>query len=207
MKILLKKSIVLLVIMSLLLSVSSLGIMGADINELKDQKSEIDSKLKDKKDELNANKSEQDNLQAQMDGIESNLNTLQAELDKISNDLSVAEENLNNQKVEYNAIKKKLEDSQAQLGTRINAIYRNGDISYLDVILNAKDVQDFISGFIFVQKIVEQDRTVIASIKENKLLAEQKLKELEKTRNDILALQEEKKAQEDKYMAELDKKM
>ncbi len=199
---------VLLCFVLIIIMIFSIGsvVYAANVDELKDKKENIDSQIKDKKSELKENQDSQDTAQAQLDTINANLDAVQAQIDQIVSDLAVAEENLANQQKEYEKIVADLNASQAELRTRICAIYRNGDVSYLDVLFSSENIEDFISGFIFLSKIVEQDQAIITSIQENKLLAEEKLKELETTRNEILALQEKKKAEEAEYMKQVDAK-
>lgn len=178
----------------------------SNVSDLQDKKNNIDSQIKDKQSELKENESAQSTAQAQLNTINSNLEKVQAEIDQIAKDLAVAEENLANQQVEYDKIKQALEESQAAFCTRVDAIYRNGDISYLDVLFSSENIQDFISGFIFLEKIVDQDQKTIDSIQENKTLAEEKLHELEVTRNEILALQQKKQAEEAEYAKQAEAK-
>ncbi len=201
-----KMTLLLVLVLTAVIAVSG-AVYAADVDELKDKKEDIDSQIKDKKSELETNQSSQKSTQEQLDTINANLDAVQKEIDQITHDLAVAEENLANQQIEYENIKAQLEASQAELRTRVCAIYRNGDVSYLDVIFSSESVEDFISGFIFLSKIVEQDQNIITTIQENKVLAEEKLKELETTRNQILALQERKQAEEAEYEKQVDAKM
>lgn len=196
----------------LLLVVVSLCLLGgtvfaANIDDLQDQKKEIDSQIKDKQSDLEDNKSSQNQAQAQLDTINASLDTVQSEITRLYGELAVAEDNLAKQQDEYDRIKAQLEQSQIDLQTRVSAIYKNGDVSYLDVLFSSENIQDFISGFIFLSKIVEQDQKIIDSIQENKVLAEEKLNELERTRNDILALQQQKEAEEAEYAKQAEAKV
>lgn len=183
------------------------GVFAAKVDDLKEEKQEIDSQIKDKQEDLESNKDAQNAAQSQLDSINANLDAVQAEITKLYDELAVAEENLSRQQEEYTAIKAQLDESQKALQSRVNAIYRNGDISYWDVLFSSENVQDFISGFIFLTKIVEEDRKIIGSIQENKVLAEEKLHELEVTRNEIVALQAEKEAEEAEYAKQAEAKL
>lgn len=183
------------------------GVFAAKVDDLKEEKQEIDSQIKDKQEDLESNKDAQSEAQSQLDSINANLDSVQAEITKLYDELAVAEENLARQQEEYSAIKSQLDESQKALQSRVNAIYRNGDISYWDVLFNSENVQDFISGFIFLSKIVEEDQKIIGSIRENKVLAEEKLHELEVTRNEIVALQVEKEAEEAEYAKQAEAKL
>lgn len=201
-----KRLLFVLLILAMVFALGA-GVFAAKVDDLKEEKQEIDSQIKDKQEDLESNKDAQSEAQSQLDSINANLDSVQAEITKLYDELAVAEENLSRQQEEYTVIKAQLDESQKALQSRVNAIYRNGDISYLDVLFSSENVQDFISGFIFLTKIVEEDRKIIGSIQENKVLAEEKLHELEVTRNEIVALQVEKEAEEAEYAKQAEAKL
>lgn len=201
-----KKPLQMLAVVFVVVFALSSFVVASSVSDLKDQKKEVDSKIEEKQDELNANQAAQEDTEAQLAQINTNLDAVQAEIDAIYSQLKEAEENLARQQEEYDGIQAALAKSQAELRDRVSAIYKNGDVSYLDVLFSSQNVQDFISGFVFLGKIVNQDQSIINSINENKVLAEQKLNELEVTRNQIAALQEQKEAEEAEYLAQVDAK-
>ena len=201
-----KKLLLVLLVFAVVLAVGT-GVYASKVDDLQSEKKEIDSQIQDKQEDLEANKDAQSAAQAQLDSINANLDAVQAEITRLYEELAVAEENLARQQEEYNAIKAQLDESQKALQSRVNAIYRNGDISYWDVLFSSENVQDFISGFIFLTKIVEEDQKIIESIQENKVLAEEKLHELEVTRNEIVDLQIQKEAEEAEYAKQAEAKL
>lgn len=201
-----KKLLLVLLVVGIVLAIGT-GVYAAKVDDLQSEKQEIDSQIKDKQEDLEANKEAQSAAQAQLNTINANLEAVQAEITRLYDELAIAEENLARQQEEYDEIKAKLDESQKALQNRVNAIYRNGDISYWDVLFSSENVQDFISGFIFLTKIVEEDQKIIDSVRENKILAEEKLHELEVTRNEIVALQIEKEAEEAEYAKQAEAKL
>ena len=202
-----KKPLFVLLIALVSLCLISSSVLASKVEDLQEQKKDIDAQIKDKQSDLEDNKHAQSQAQAQLDTINASLDTVQAEITRLYSELAVAEENLAKQQEEYDRIKAELEQSQDALQTRVCAIYKNGDISYLDVLFSSESIQDFISGFIFLSKIVEQDQKIIDSIQENKALAEEKLNELERTRNEILALQQQKEVEEAEYAKQAEAKV
>lgn len=202
-----KKPLQLLAVIFVVVLALSSFTAASSVTDLQDEKKNIDSQLEDKQSELDENQDAQKDTQAQLDEINANLETVQAEIDRIAADLEEAQANLTAQQGEYDDIQAQLAVSQAQLRDRVNAIYQNGDVSYLDVLFSAEDVQSFISGVIFLGKIVDQDQSIIDSINENKVLAEEKLNELEVTKNQILALQQQKESEEAEYAKQADAKV
>ena len=199
------KIFLVLMVLTLIFAVAT-GVSASKVDDLQNEKKELDSQISNKQNDLNENKEAQAAAQAQLDTINANLEAVQAEITRLYKELEVAEANLAVQQEEYNAIKAELDKSQAELQDRVYAIYRNGDISYWDVLFSSENVQDFISGFIFLSLIVEQDQEIIDNIQENKALAEEKLNELEATRNEIIALQQEKEEEEAEYAKQAEAK-
>ena len=60
------------------------------------------------------------------------------------------------------------------LSKRIRDIYKNGQISYLDVLLGATDFSDFITRVDILQRVLQQDVALIARIKAEKALVLEK---------------------------------
>lgn len=201
-----KKPLQMLAVVFVVVLALSSFVVASSVSDLKDQKENVDSQIEEKQDELNENQAAQDDAQAQLNEINTSLDAVQAEIDQVYAQLKEAEANLAAQQKEYDRIQEELAASQAELRDRVNAIYKNGDVSYLDVLFSSEDIQDFISGFVFLGKIVDQDQSIINSINENKVLAEEKLNELEVTRNQIADLKEQKEAEETQYLAQVDAK-
>lgn len=201
-----KKPLQMLVVVFVVLFALSSFVVASSVSDLKDQQDEINSQLEEDQSALDENQDAQDDTQAQLDEINANLDAVQTEINQISGQLEETQANLDQQQSEYDDIQAKLADSQGELRERVSAIYKNGNVSYLDVLFSSEDIQDFISGCAFLGKIVDQDQSIINSINENKALAEEKLDELETTRNQIAALQKQKESEEADYSAQAEAK-
>lgn len=103
-------------------------------------------------------------------------------------------------KTEKNIEKKKEEINQQEedLGDRLVAMYKTGNVGYVDVILSSEGIAELISNLNMVQIILESDQDMLRGLeKEHK-----KLKKLEKELED----QEVQLEADKEYTAELKKK-
>ena len=120
-----------------------------------------------------------------------------ADLTKKIKNSNVKIENLNNQITEnQNKINEKLsaiDDRLELLRVRLRTIYTAGDISTLEIVLQAKDFSDFIDKMELVKSIADYDTELIDGLKdEMKSIG----KEQEQLRSDKAGVEEEKKALE-----------
>ena len=91
-----------------------------------------------------------------------------------------------------------IKDSFDNFCDRVSASYEKGDATYLELLLGAESLADFISKWDYVSALLEHDREVIEGYREAKTTLERKKVDLEKAREDkaaVLILLEEQKAE------------
>lgn len=95
---------------------------------------------------------------------------------------------------------KRLQERTEVLNKRIRAVYEDGNVTYLEVLLSAKDFTDFLTRLEFVRKIMEQDAKIIAQVKEEKKRVEEEKRFLEEKQGEIMAMRQEQERVRD-YLA------
>lgn len=123
-------------------------------------------------------------IQVQLDAANSELKTITAQLTQIEQQIS------ENQKV-LDAEMKKLAGREEVFSKRIRDIYMHGQLNYLDVILGAKDFNDFANRVELLRRVISADIDLITEIKEqrDKIAAVHAALEAERARQ--AALQED----------------
>ena len=110
---------------------------------------------------------------------QSQAQSVQAEIDSMNSQLEAKVESYNYANVQLGNIKTSITDnqnrlSQAQatlgvtqerLDKRISEIYRNGSSGILDVLMDTKSLNDFLSNYDMLAKLGEQDRNDVEQIK------------------------------------------
>ena len=176
--------------------------------------------------ELNQANSTLSNLKEEREGIEEEINTLDEELMEVMASISMVEDEI----VELEGqiedteedLKEAIADEEAQyeaMKKRIQYMYEKGDYSYLELLLECKNMSDLVSKSEYVEELYEYDRKMLIKYQEarqlvedtkEKLLMEQEELEVSKHELDeekagLDELLEEKKAEASDYDAEIAK--
>ena len=95
---------------------------------------------------------------AKLKKLQQDLAYLETQLQLTTNDVSAAEQDLAD-------AQGRLDQRQALLEARLRTMYEEGNVSYLEVLLSARDFGDFISRFELLREIVAQDAELLKSVK------------------------------------------
>ena len=176
--------------------------------------------------ELNQANSTLSNLKEEREGIEEEINTLDEELMEVMASMWMVEDEiveLEGQIEETEEdLKEAIADEEAQyeaMKKRIQYMYEKGDYSYLELLLECKNMSDLVSKSEYVEELYEYDRKMLIKYQEarqlvedtkEKLLMEQEELEVSKHELDeekagLDELLEEKKAEASDYDAEIAK--
>lgn len=166
--------------------------------------------------QLNSVQSQMDSQSANKAEAESRITSFSEQLRLVVNELNAAVAELRGIEAErvrteekIVQVEKELKQAQARLDsrmvvlrTRVKDIYINGRLSYLDVILGAKNFNDFANRVELLKRIIDADLDLINSIKAERSIIENNKAVLEQEHQRILALQKEAEAKK----AEIEKK-
>ena len=185
----------------------SFGIFADDINDLQSSQDEIEGKIDAAQEDLGEVQNQKSATMDELQSIENSIAALEKEINSLDSQLAEAESQLADQQKEYEIIQENLKVSQEDMSERVRSIYMNDDVSYWDVLFSASTIQEFLSNFVFFEKITERDQSIVASIQENKQLAEEKLAQLEETKANIASLKSTKETQQAVYNQQEEEKM
>ena len=143
-----------------------IAVYADDLDDLQSQQDEVNQDIRDTQNQLDSVNEQKSATMEQLEALESQLKALADEIAALEVDLAAAEENLANQQSEYDRIQAELEQAQEEMQNRVRGIYVNGDISYWDIIFKSESVEDFLSNYVYFEKITEQDQEIIATIQE-----------------------------------------
>jgi murein DD-endopeptidase MepM/ murein hydrolase activator NlpD len=117
--------------------------------------------------------------QAEVDAALSRLDAIQTELNQIANDYAAAElahadaeARMLDAKAREEAAEARIVELQQQLGNRAQQMYRNGQISFLDVLFGAESFTDFITAIDLMNRVNSADAKLTLETKEVRAAAE-----------------------------------
>ncbi|MHB0976721.1 MAG: murein hydrolase activator EnvC family protein [Candidatus Aquicultorales bacterium] len=147
----------------------------AQQNQLAAEIIQLDSKFVEANNQLQAITAQLNQAHAQKAQVEQRIAAIKTELAKTLAELAQA--------------KKKLKRQQAILNNRAEGIYKRGESSVMDIVLNSKDFADFINRFSFLQMILGQDTKLVQKVLDAKAIVERKEKEQEAQKREAEAQQ------------------
>ena len=153
---------------------------------------------------------ETEDLESQLEDLQRQAEQQQAETDRLSERIGTVSEQLRElsadvkeAETDYNAIAKELEatemrieenqelleetelelsDKLAQLRGRIRNVYMHGQVSYIDVLLGAKDFSDFLTRMDLFKRVIASDYKLVQTVLESKRVVEETRAALERQR-------------------------
>jgi len=139
--------------------------VGRKIEERQRQLDQVKQKEKTVSNQLNVLEADIEKTEAEIEYLGKKLSVLDTEIALVSNDLQKAEARLGERTDIFNQ--------------RLREIYMQGDMSYLEVLLEASSITDFLTRFDFLQKILEQDVSLLKEIEEERQYIAKRKIELE----------------------------
>ena len=128
-----------------------------------EQKKQIDSKINEQKANIS-------NTESEKNSVTDEIASLDAKIQEKSDKISSLEINKLNQDIAEN--QKKLEEAQANLEantkslrSRLREMYKRGNVNYIEVLLNSKDIEELLRNNEIISSIAKADRELIEYIK------------------------------------------
>lgn len=124
----------------------------------------------------------------QLRAIQRELDAAEDEYETVNDQLENTEQHIKANVELSNRLTKKLEVQTKTLHRRIRDIYKNGQVNYLDVLLGAKDFNDFVGRMDILKKILAYDNALIQGTKADRETLRKAKEQLEADRAKIVEL-------------------
>lgn len=157
-------------------------------SEMDQQLQEVQQRMEAQQNKAARAQRQVDSVSEQLRAIQGDLDTAQAEYKAIQNKLTYTENQIEQNTQILAKAEKNLTERSKVLNKRIRDIYKNGQVSYLDVLLGANDFGDFTTRMDILKRVLKQDTELIAKVKAERELVLQKKADLERDRSAIVEL-------------------
>lgn len=181
-----KKYIAIITIVIMLCGLYSV-VKAENMSDLQSQKEQITQELNEANEGL-------ENIQIELTEALEAINKIEAQIIEGETKLTETENEIAKLEEEIKAIKEKLEyiqtDYEAQkeaFENRLVALYEMGETTYLDVLLNSKNITDFISRYYLIGEIAQYDSDLLETIEREKNKIEEINKQLDQKQENLKA--------------------
>ncbi|MDR7073112.1 murein hydrolase activator EnvC family protein [Fictibacillus barbaricus] len=186
------------------------------LSSIKKKQQENAKKAESTKSQLDANKSDQASVNAEIARLDKLSSQTDDQITKKQTDISNTQAEIQQLRIEITAVEKRIAERDKLLKDRVNSMYESGGaVSYLEVVLGSKDFGDFLDRVLALNLIAEQDRELLEEQKKDKELLDSKMAQVEKKLNslqvamkDLQKLQQQleaQRAEKDRLMKSLQK--
>ncbi len=161
---------------------------------LEDTLNQVRQKLQQTKQQQNAKKQEVNSYAQQVAALDRDIEQKGQEIDTLDNRLQIALAELNKNELETKQTEAELEQSTDELHQRVRGMYQNGNISYLEVLLDSRDFGDFLNRYELLRRVVARDVGVVEKIEEQKAELERKRQGLLQQKNQISSIMQQQES-------------
>lgn len=168
---------VLFISLTLLLILSLIG--GTNSFAAKSSQSQLDniqSQIMDLQVKLQQGKSQESNLTEKINTLQASINSRQNEINSIMGDIASTEGKIAMAYAEIEQLEEEMGEQNDALNARLRTMYKNGTVSYLDVLLGSRNISDFMTNLDRVKRVYQSDKEVMIYLDlQHKLLDSQRL--------------------------------
>lgn len=186
----------------------------AEKNKKVNMKSELSEKMKANKANIQEAESKKQNVSSEIDTLDGKIAGTSAKIGEIEKEIDKLNEKIAENEKKLNEARENLEENTELFRLRLREMYKKGNVEYLQVILNSKDIEEFLRNNQVVSSIAEADRDLLEYIKDQIETIEKVEKSLKDDRTEVetdrIALESEKAEYEaaveakNAYMKELE---
>jgi murein DD-endopeptidase MepM/ murein hydrolase activator NlpD len=174
------------------------GVAGTAVaDDLDDQLSQIESQMS----EYQASEASWgqviEEVMTKLRAIKADLDAANAKLKDIENQQAAINRQIEETQAAIDKAQARLHERQLILNKRVRAIYMNGQLSYMEVIMGSKSFGDFANRVELLKRIIKADYNLIKDIQQQKQAIEQQKAVLVAKRAELDKLAEEAKATRD----------
>lgn len=158
-------SVLIIIIISVSITCSNFA---TSINDLQNQKNEAQNQKNEAEGELQNVQTQKSAEMAEIEQLSAKINENEDKLEILRKEVQELEANIKQKEQELQIAEEKYNRNKDLLDKRLVAIHEAGDTSFLDVLLNSKNLSDFISKCFSVQELAQHDTELLNTIEKEK---------------------------------------
>lgn len=186
-----RKKIISILLILILLQMACVSVFATTRSDLNNAKNNLSTATKNKK----AVTAEKETILNEIDDLEDEIAGYQAEITELNSKITKMEKNIKDKNTEIEKLQEEYEEKKQLLADRLVAIYEQGRITFLDVMLASDNIWDYISMSSKVQQLTDADNEQMDKVEAQKNEVERAKKALEKEKKELA---ESKKSVQDK---------
>jgi murein DD-endopeptidase MepM/ murein hydrolase activator NlpD len=162
-----------------------------ELKEKQEQLQEINQRIYQQQKNIQEAQQRENTIMGQLQSLQKDINRTENDLEFLIKQINDLQKDIKQTEEEIAAMEEQLEVQSEILSDRLVHIYEKGQASYLEVLLAATDVRDFLTRYEMLNYIVKQDVDLIETIAAKKEELTEKKAALEKKAEELEAIEKE----------------
>lgn len=187
-----KKTFIILVAFVMITSVNMVAIFATNINDLQQQKNDINKQKEEKEAEKDQIEEEKSAVMSEIQELTAQITSYELEIEDLNNQIKDLEVQIAETEVKLVEAQEKVDHQNKMLQKRIVALYEAGETTFLDVLLNSRDITEFVTNYYIVAEIATIDAEMLQTLENSKKEIEEAKKLLDENKNKIEIAKNEK---------------
>ena len=187
-----KKKIVAILLVLAMMQAYVYSVIAATTSQLNGQKSDLQQKINDAKEEQAELQEQLDDEMKVISGLDYEISQAEEEISKLDGQISELEDSISEKEKLIEEKQKEYTKNEDLLEQRIVAMYETGETSFLDMLFNSASLVDFISNYYTMSQLVQFDTELLQGIENDRKSIEEAKKELEDEKEEIEVLKNQK---------------
>ena len=189
-----RKKILCVLLITLLVGTYNIKVLAESVDSLNSNKSSAEQSKSKAESELSNIQSEKKSAMDEVEELTSQMTAVQSEINELEDQINELSESITGKENEIKEKEESIKQKQELLKTRLVAMYKNGNIKYLDVLLGSTNYIDMIASYDAVKEITDADTNLINEVSEQKTVIENDKKELEESKKEVDTAKADKEA-------------
>ncbi|MDK2800703.1 MAG: hypothetical protein PWP27_1521 [Clostridiales bacterium] len=175
-----------------------LPVYAQDMRELENKLNKVNKEMIRTEANLKALKNQKQGVIQEKAKLDKEIDKTETELEQINQLLAQSEQKIKEKQEELLQATQKADEQFEALKLRARTMYEDGNITYMEILLNSKNFSDFISRFEIVKEIIKYDTKLLEQLRETqnsianaKKIAEEEKKNREKLKNRVVTKKRE----------------
>ncbi|MCD8091188.1 MAG: peptidoglycan DD-metalloendopeptidase family protein [Clostridiales bacterium] len=159
-----------------------------NISEYKEELEQNEEKMSEVQSQLDDTTAQKSTAKEEVEKLDTELNQVNSEYESLVQDLDDTNKQLSDAQAELEAATAKRETQYETLKSRIRVMYEEGNVGYLEILLNAESFSDYLNRVEYVSRIMDYDNNLLADFQALETLINDKVNEIEDCKQELEVL-------------------
>lgn len=148
---------------------------GSELDNLQERQQQIGQQIQDQQNALSQAEAKVKDLSQKLTELEQSIRSTEADLQALDSQKQATQAQIVATQKELDQAEQELDYRSMVLGGRLRDIYKNGQISYIEVLLQSASISDFLVRLDLLKRIAQQDKLMVEQVKaQRQRIADQK---------------------------------